>query len=112
MENSFKYLGQQEYERHIELAKRASGFRVSRTDPDRALRSGLNEVKQRRRVNKPKKKKQDGPVVAQLLELKTRAHEALAGSSNDAEHDALYEIEGALAGLTADVRRMVKALKL
>lgn len=69
-------------------------------------------MKRGRRVNKPKKKTQDGPVVARLLELKTRAHEALAGNSNDAEHDALYEIEGALAGLTADVRRMVKALKL
>jgi hypothetical protein len=46
------------------------------------------------------------------LELKTRAHQALAGDSNDAEHDALYEVEEALAGLTADVRRMVKASKL
>ena len=60
-------------------------------------------------MNKPKKKTQDGPVVAQLLELKTRARQALAGNSNDAEHDALYEIEGALVGLIADVRRMVMA---
>ena len=63
-------------------------------------------------MNKPKKKTQDDPVVAQLLQLKTRAHVALAGNSNDAEHDALYEIEGALAGLNTDVRRMVHASKL
>ena len=73
---------------------------------------GSSDVKQRRRVNRPQKKTQDGPVVARLLELKTRAHQALAGDSNDAEHDALYEVEEALAGLTADVRRMVKASKL
>lgn len=94
------------------MAKRASGLGVSCADSDRALRSRLNDVKQSRRVNKPKKKTQDGPVVTRLLELKTMAHGALAGNSNDAEHDALYEIEGALAGLTADVRRMVKASKL
>ena len=62
-------------------------------------------------MNKPKKKTKDGPVVAQLLELKTTARQALAANSNDAEHDALYEIEEALVGLTPDVRRMEKALK-
>ena len=62
-------------------------------------------------MNRPKKKTQDGPVVARLLELKAKTHRALAGDSNDAEHDALYEVEEALPGLTADVRRMVKALK-
>ena len=58
------------------------------------------------------KKTQGGPVVARLLELKTKARRALAGDSNDAEHDALYEVNEALAGLTPDVRRMEKALKL
>jgi len=63
-------------------------------------------------VNKPKRKAQDGPVVTRLLELKRRARQALAGDSNDAEHDALYEVKDALVGLTPDVRRMEKALKL
>jgi hypothetical protein len=63
-------------------------------------------------MNKPKKKTQDGQVVARLMELKSRARQALAGDSNDAEHDALYEVEEALVGLTPDVRRMEDALKL
>jgi len=63
-------------------------------------------------VNKPKKKTQEGPVLARLLELKGRARQALAVDSNDAEHDALYEVEEALVGLTPDVRRMEDALKL
>lgn len=63
-------------------------------------------------MNRPKKKTQDGPVVTRLLELKTKTHRALAGDSNDAEHDALYEVEEALVGLTPDVRRMEEALKL
>ena len=63
-------------------------------------------------MNKPKKKTQNGPVVARLVELKSRACQALAGDSNDAEHDALYEVEEALVSLTPDVRRMVQALKL
>jgi hypothetical protein len=58
------------------------------------------------------KKTQDGAVVARLLELKSTAREALAGNSNDAEHDALYEVEKALVGITPDVRRMVEALRL
>ena len=62
-------------------------------------------------MNRTKKKPQGGPVVARLLELKRRARQALAGDSNDAEHDALYEIEGALASLTTDVSRLVNALK-
>ena len=63
-------------------------------------------------MNKPKKKTQNSPVVAQLLELWTRARQALVGVSNDAEHDALYEVEQGLVGLTPDVRRMEEALKL
>ena len=59
-----------------------------------------------------KKRTVHGPVVARLLELKSKAHQALAGGSNDAEHDALYEFKETLAGLTPDVRRMEKALKL
>jgi len=55
---------------------------------------------------------QDGPALARLLELKTKTHRALSGDSNDAEHDALYEVKEALVGLTPDVRRMEKALKL
>jgi hypothetical protein len=66
----------------------------------------------RKRMNRPKKKMQDGPAVARLLELKRKARQALAGESNDAEHDALYELKGALGGLTPDVRRMEEALKL
>lgn len=73
---------------------------------------GSNDVKQRRRVNKSKKESRDGPVLTRLLELKSRARRALAGDSNDAEHDALYEVENLLAGLTPDVRRMENALKL
>jgi hypothetical protein len=46
------------------------------------------------------------------LELKTKVHQALGGDSNDAEHDALYEVEEALAGLTPDVGGMVEALKM
>ena len=63
-------------------------------------------------MNKPKKKTSDGPVVTRLLELRTRARQALAGDSNDAEQDALYEVKEALVGLTPDARRMQKALKL
>ena len=63
-------------------------------------------------MNKPKKKTPDGPVVARLLELKRGARRALGGDSNDAEHDALYDVKEALVGLTPDVRRMEKALKL
>jgi hypothetical protein len=63
-------------------------------------------------VNRSEQKTQDGPIVARLLELKAKAHRALAGDSNDAEHDALYEVEEALVGLTPDVSRMVEALKL
>jgi hypothetical protein len=46
------------------------------------------------------------------LELKSRARQALAGDSNDAEHDALYDVEEALVRLAPDVRRMEEALKL
>ena len=63
-------------------------------------------------MNRPKKKTQDGRVVARLLELKSKARQALAGDSNDTEHDALYDVNEALAGVTPDVRRMEKALKL
>ena len=77
-----------------------------------ALWPDSNGAKQRRRVNKSKKKTQDGPVVARLLELKSKARQALAGDSNDAEHDALYQLEEALGGLTPDARRMEDALKL
>ena len=63
-------------------------------------------------MNKPKKRTQYSPVVARLVELKSRARQALAGDSNDAEHDALYEVQESLVGLTPEVRRMVKALKL
>lgn len=63
-------------------------------------------------MNKPREKTQDDPVVAQLLELKSIARQALTGDSNDAEHDALHEVEEALVGLTPDVRRMAEALKL
>ena len=63
-------------------------------------------------MNKAKKKTQDGPVLARLLELKSKARQALAGDSNDAEHDALYEVNEGLVGLTPDVRRMETALKL
>jgi len=63
-------------------------------------------------MNKPREKKQDDPVVARLLELKSIARRALVGDSNDAEHDALHEVEEALVGLTPDVRRMAEALKL
>jgi hypothetical protein len=71
-----------------------------------------DDVKQRRRVNQPKRKTQDGPAVARLMELKRRARHALAGDSNDAEHDALHEVEEALVDLTPDVRRLEDALKL
>ncbi len=65
-------------------------------------------------MSKPvvKKRTVRGPIVARLLELKSKAHHALAGDSNDAERDALYEVNEALAGLTPGVRRMEKALKL
>jgi len=65
-------------------------------------------------VTKPKKQKQAqvGPVLAQLLELKSKAHHALDSDSNDAEHDALYEVKEALVALTPNVRKMEKALKL
>lgn len=63
-------------------------------------------------MNKPKKRTHYSPVVARLVELKSRARQALAGDSNDAEHDALYEVQESLVGLTPDVRRMVKALNL
>jgi hypothetical protein len=63
-------------------------------------------------VIKLKEKAENGPVLARLLDLKSIARQALAGDSNDAEHDALYEVEEAVVGLTPDVRRMVEALKL
>jgi hypothetical protein len=63
-------------------------------------------------MNRPKKKAQDGPVVARLVELKTKAHRALAGDSNGTKHNALSEVEEALGRLAPDVRRMVVALKL
>ena len=63
-------------------------------------------------MSKPKGKTQDGPLVARLLGLNDRARQALAGDSNDAEHDALYEVEEGLVSLTPDVRRMEDALKL
>jgi hypothetical protein len=63
-------------------------------------------------VSKPKGKTQDGPLVARLLGLNDRARQALAGDSNDAEHDALYEVEEGLVSLTPDVRRMEAALRL
>lgn len=50
-------------------------------------------------------------MVARLLELKSKAGRALAGDSNDAEHDALYEIKEALGNLAVDIRRMENALK-
>jgi hypothetical protein len=59
-----------------------------------------------------KKITQGGRVLTRLLELKCKARHALAGDSNDAEHDALYEVKEALVGLMPDVRRMEKALKL
>jgi hypothetical protein len=68
-------------------------------------------MKEMKRKSRTKKKRQDGPVVARLLELRRTARQALAGDSNDAEHDVLYEIEGSLESLTADVRRLVNALK-
>lgn len=46
------------------------------------------------------------------MEVKSKARQALAGDSNDAEHDALFEAEEALVRLTPDVRRMQEALKL
>ena len=61
-------------------------------------------------MNKPKKT-QVRPAVGRLLGLKSRARQALAGDSNDAEHDALYEFEGALVSLTADVRRMLRSIQ-
>ena len=63
-------------------------------------------------MNKPKKKMQDRPVAARLFDLKSRARHALAGDSNDAEHDILYEVHEALVHLTLDVHRMEMALKL
>jgi hypothetical protein len=68
-------------------------------------------VYERKHVNRPKKT-QDGIVVARLLELKSKAHLALRGDSNDAEHDALFELEEALVGLTPVVYRMEQALRL
>ena len=63
-------------------------------------------------MNRARRKRQDGAVVARLLKLKSQAHRALAGDSNDAEHDALYEVKEGLGGLASDVRRMEDALKL
>jgi hypothetical protein len=63
-------------------------------------------------VNKSRKKSRDGPVLTRLLGLRSRARRALAGDSSDAEHDALYEVENVLVGLTPDVRRIENALKL
>jgi hypothetical protein len=83
-----------------------------RTVFERALRLRVKRCEGKGRMNRPKKKMQDGQVVARLLELKTKTHRALAGDSNDAEHDALYDVEEALGGLTPDVRRMEDALNL
>lgn len=63
-------------------------------------------------MNRSKKKMQDGPVLARLLELKRKTRHALAGDSNDAEYDTLYEVKEALGSITPDVRRMEDALKL
>ena len=62
-------------------------------------------------LSKLKKTMQEDPAVAQLLKLRTVARKALASDSNDAEHDALYEIEGVLTSLTAHGRRTAKTLK-
>jgi hypothetical protein len=75
-----------------------------------AVRSASGDVKQRRRVNKPKKTPVR-PVVGRLLGLKSRARHALACDSNDAEHHALNEFEEALVSLTADVRRMLRSIQ-
>ena len=61
-------------------------------------------------MNKPKKT-QVRPAGRRLLGLKSRARQALAGESNDAEHDALYDFEEALVSLTADVRRMLRSIQ-
>lgn len=51
-------------------------------------------------------------VVNDLVGTKRMVRRALAGDSNDAEHDALYEVEGTLGTLTPEVRRMATALRL
>ena len=49
-------------------------------------------------MNRPRRKRQDGAVVTRLLKLKSQARLALAGDSNDTEHDALYEVKNGLGG--------------
>lgn len=65
-------------------------------------------------MSKPvvKKRTVRGPIMARLFELKSKARQALASDSNDAEHDALFEVMEELVSLTPDVRRMKAALKL
>ncbi len=63
-------------------------------------------------MRRRKKNTKHGSVVARLAGVNSKARQALAGDSNDAEHDALYEVEATLKTLTPDVRRMVDALKL
>ena len=69
-------------------------------------------AKQRRLVRRRNNSMKQGVVVARLTGMKRIAHRALAGDSNDAEHDALYEVEATVDSLTPDVRRMVQALRL
>jgi hypothetical protein len=63
-------------------------------------------------VRKRAANKHHDPVLVRLAEMRSTARKALAADSNDAEHDALYEVEAALKVLTPEVRRVVDALKL
>ena len=63
-------------------------------------------------MDKFKRKKDDGSVLNRVLRLKTKVHRAVTGDSNDAEHEALLEVDDALAKLASDVRRMEQALGL
>ena len=63
-------------------------------------------------MHRPRKKPHNGPVQVRLVELRTKARRALASDSNVTQHEALSQVEEALGGLTPDVNRVIKALKL
>jgi len=60
-------------------------------------------------VKKQRKRNDLSAVVDRLEETRARARLALAGNSNDNEHDALYEVQDALSTIMPEVRRIAEA---